>query len=661
LALASASGIAASKAVHAARIERIVRAASPSADTSASEPDGPTSERSEDLRTHVGRGPTPESGSDALATRPDAVRRFESAPLHEAADGAASDAVPRWASRALVVSCTLAIAFLLLQLIWFGYGRDQGIYAMVARAVLDGKMPYRDAWDFKPPGIFLVYALARGMFGAREEGIRLLEALGMAATVLGMTRLAGRWWGEPRVGLLAGALAVLVHVQLDFWHTAQPESFAGMLTIAALLLAGHGEPELGDGARASGSSPARSALARWARPLAWAASGALFGLAGLLKPPLAGGGAVVAAALAFWHWRRAHGQAWSTRIARAAAPVWVIGVGGALPIGACLLWFAYKGALSDLWQVLFVFTPHYTRIGWIGASLPSMIWWGVTEWLTAYSSLLAAGLAVLLAMRPRRSERAGTAILLGVIAVHVAGVIMQCKFFPYHYGATWPLTALLAALGLWRVWEIAARRGGAGVAAFAIVLVAVAFLRSATKDLGDSFLERCGKRLAVIAAGGRDLAARDELASVADVNAAANRQVAEVLRARTPSDRSVFVWGFEPVIYDLCDRRPATRFLYDVPQRVAWAKEPMRRQLMDDLRADPPAAIVVEHRDVFPMVTGDFLDSATSLRDFGELRDLVHARYALAMVIEDFDVYLEEPAGAATVSFGPPETNDRAR
>ena len=67
-----------------------------------------------------------------------------------------------------MAGCVLAIAFLLAQLLCFGYGRDQGIYAVVARAMLDGGMPYRDAWDFKPPGIFLIYALARALFGEAQ-------------------------------------------------------------------------------------------------------------------------------------------------------------------------------------------------------------------------------------------------------------------------------------------------------------------------------------------------------------------------------------------------------------------------------------------------------------------------------------------------------------
>ena len=108
--------------------------------------------------------------------------------------------------------------------------------------------------------------------------------------------------------------------------------------------------------------------------------------------------------------------------------------------------------------------------------------------------------------------------------------------------------------------------------AFFAGLVFVAFFRTATKDVEHSFSARCGERLALFTASPRDQAALDRLASVADVNAVANREVAAFLRARVPADRSVFVWGFEPVIYDLADRAPATRYLYDVPQRVAWAK-----------------------------------------------------------------------------------------
>jgi 4-amino-4-deoxy-L-arabinose transferase-like glycosyltransferase len=524
---------------------------------------------------------------------------------------------------AVVVACIAGIAFLLLQILTFGYGRDQGIYAMVGRAILSGKMPYRDAWDFKPPGIFLIYAASRGVFGAGQVGIRIAECLGLIGMVGAMVRLTERWWGERRIGLFAGVIAVLVHAQLDFWHTAQPESFGGMVTIFALLVLGPGPWS-------------RDALApdpgAWRR---WVASGALFGIAGLLKPPLAGGGAVVAFALA------ADAYAERRSIARALRPVLLVALGGALPLVLCLAWFGAKGALGDLWQVLFVFTPHYTALSWEGETVAGMLYWGFTEWLVTYSSVSTVGLLLVLGFRPSERERRGVLLLVWIIAVHLVGVTLQGKFFPYHYGATWPLTALVAGLGFFRLWERLGRLGASGPLLFGLAFALSALGRTATKDVERSFRERCALRVALFTESPRDLRAIDRLASVADVNAVANRAVAEALRSRVPEGRAVFIWGFEPVIYDLADRAPASRYLYDVPQRVAWAKETAREVLMRDLAAGRPAAIVVEHRDVFPMVTGDAIDSADTLASFPELRDLLAGRYRLLDSIEDFDVYIE--------------------
>lgn len=531
----------------------------------------------------------------------------------------------------LVVACYAAIVFLLLQILSFGYGRDQGIYAMVARSLLQGGMPYRDAWDFKPPGIFLVYAASRAILGSGQTGIRVVEVAGLVAMVAAMVRLTGEWWGDRRVGLIAGVIAVLVHAQLDFWHTAQPESFGGMVTIFALALLG---PVMGNPAaevRAESQSMTRRLVL----------CGALFGCAGLLKPPLAGGGAVVAAALGV----RILALRGLSRVGLRAAlrPAGLVVLGGAAPFVACLLWFAARGALGDLYGVLFVFTPHYTLLSWVGETVAGMSYTGFTEWLCDYCSVATLGFLFCLAYPRAARERFGVWVLGGVIAVHVVGVTMQGKFFPYHFGATWPLTALLAGLGFRRVWERLAPRGPLGVAAFFGVVFVTSLGRTATKDLDKSFVQRCRERILVFTHSPRDLGAVDRLASVADVNAAANREVANFLREHVPADWRVLVWGFEPVIDDLAARAPSTRYLYDVPQRVAWAKARERDLLMGDLAADPPAAIVVEHRDVFPMVTGDAIDSADTLRGFPALGELIAGRYALAVTIEDFDVYLERP------------------
>jgi hypothetical protein len=531
--------------------------------------------------------------------------------------------------RAVDVGLLLVIGWSLFLVLTFGYGRDQGIYAVVARTVLEGGMPYRDAWDFKPPGIYLVFAASRSLLGAEQWGIRLVEVVGLALTVRGLVVLAQRFWGEPRIGLLAGAVATLIHAQLDFWHTAQPESFGGMLTVWGLVVA---------------TGPAR----RPGRVGRWVVAGVLFGCAGLLKPPLAGAGAVFALWAAIGAWRgRPADTGWGSLLRAAAEPVGAVLAGGILPFAACLAWFGAEGALSDLYQTLFVFTPHYTALGWEGRDLLGLYYQALAQWLVSYSSAGAVGILLLIAGGKRLWRRPGLALLGGVIAIQLLGVALQGKFFPYHYGAVWPVTSLLVGLGWWHWWTRASRRGPLLAAGFALVFVVVTSMRTATKDLADSFWSRAAERGALFlrSPSGRDLDAVDALASVADVDAAGNRAVAEMLRRQVPPDAPVFVWGFEPVIYDLARRDFASRYVYNVPQRVDWAADGARQSLMKELRQRPPAAIVVGHHDLLPMVTGDYLDSAHVLEQFPALRTMIELEYRYVARVQDFDVYLarQEP------------------
>jgi len=220
------------------------------------------------------------------------------------------------------------------------------------------------------------------------------------------------------------------------------------------------------------------------------------------------------------------------------------------------------------------------------------------------------------------------------------GVVMQAKFFPYHWGATFPLTALLAGLGVVKLFRWSAERGAVALTAAFIAFAGFSILRAPVPNLASNLFGRAAERFDLFVRGPMDLPRRDALASVADVNAADNRAVAAYVKAHTAPGAPIFVWGFECIVYDLAERPVASRYIYDVPQRAIWSREPMQQALMPELEASKPAAIVVEHNDVFPMVTGDNLDSQRSLWGFGALRDMMDRHYDFAATIGHFDVYL---------------------
>lgn len=517
----------------------------------------------------------------------------------------------------LAVLSWMVIALSGAQILLFGFGRDQGIYATVADGMLHGLMPYRDVWDFKPPGIFFIYALAQAVFGKTMLAPRLVEVAGLVAMVFGFMRLSEITFGVRRVGLIGGAIAALIHAQLEFWHTGQPETFGGFLTVGALVVTA-GDP---------------SRKRRW---IAWAGIGALFGCAFLLKPPLGGGALVCAAYLA----RREVLE--SGKKLRALWPFLIMGGASLVPIAACALWFKARGAWDALSWTLFEFTPGYTALGWSDRSAPEMFYWGFEELFFRFSALAAAGVIAALIVRPmHQREREAWFLVIGVISVQLAGIAMQGKFFQYHYAASLPLVAFLGGLGLYKLWRRTLAAGVGGIVAFVSFLLVAVSMRTAVRDLG-SFWDRATLRMGFLMRTGpirsRELLDR-ELYRVADYNLDADRQVAHELQRRTPADARVFVWGFEPAIYWLSERAAATRYIYDVPHRVSWGRDRARAELMADLAAHPPRMIVVQHGDRFSWVTGDTYDSAEAIPHFPELHRLLTEQYAQVTTIEDFDLY----------------------
>ena len=65
-----------------------------------------------------------------------------------------------------------------------------------------------------------------------------------------------------------------------------------------------------------------------------------------------------------------------------------------------------------------------------------------------------------------------------------------------------------------------------------------------------------------------------------------------------------------------------------------------RRVLMQELRDDPPAAIVVVKSDSLPYVTGRKADSLTVLAEFPKLEEFLEAGYNPRRRFEDLQVWL---------------------
>jgi hypothetical protein len=219
--------------------------------------------------------------------------------------------------------------------------------------------------------------------------------------------LGREYFGVRTAGLAGGALAALMHAELDFWHTGQPETYGGMLTAFALL-----------------------ATARWRRLgpellsmhrlLGWCAVGVLFGMAFLLKPPLGGGAVVCAAYLGRGEVDRTGERA------RALAPILVVGAASVVPSVLMALWFWWLGAWPALAWTFFDFVPGYSAIGWAPSPI-SAFYYGFVEVFTGFSLLLPAFALAAFVLAPTHGrEREGLFLVLGVICMHPRDGLPAC-------------------------------------------------------------------------------------------------------------------------------------------------------------------------------------------------------------------------------------------
>ncbi|MBA3887285.1 MAG: hypothetical protein H0X67_16370, partial [Acidobacteria bacterium] len=118
-------------------------------------------------------------------------------------------------------------------------GPDQSLYAYAGERILAGGLPYRDAWDQKPPAVHFTYAALRAIWPADAvvPAADLVVAGAAAMLLFGL----GTTLGTPGIGQFS-ALIFLFLSNPAFQRLAgvsvraQCEVFIGLAVTAAFLL-----------------------------------------------------------------------------------------------------------------------------------------------------------------------------------------------------------------------------------------------------------------------------------------------------------------------------------------------------------------------------------------------------------------------------------------
>jgi hypothetical protein len=525
----------------------------------------------------------------------------------------------RVSDQVLAVSCVLGVLCVSVLVLTFPFGRDQGIFAVIGEGLLNGQMPYRDLWDVKTPGIFFVFAIAEGIFGHHMVSPRILECVAICVTSVIFVDLGRAWFRDVRVGYVAALILGIFEFQLDFWHTSQPETYGGMFLVWASWLL-------------SGTDSKRA----WTRHIA---SGVLLGMVVLMKPHLA-----LPIPLLLWGllWRgeaMPKGRLWSTLLR--------VFAGGLCVVGGVALWIWAHGAFRIAVWTWRDFAPGYASVGapWTIATFYTSLYSTLLALVFQMTALIGIGLIFALSLsQPNSPSRRWFWWLVGQGLCIGLAVALQHKSFKYHYAAGFPVLALAAGWGWTELWKVATASGWRYSSIFLIAFGATYFMRFPVTDLTGTIHERAWNRIQNLLRV-QDLETRREVrhemyAVRKDFDLANAEKVAKWVKQRVEPDETFLLWGCDSIIYWLSERRPATRFIHNIPQRSPWQEVQARRQFMEDIERNRPSVIVVQRGDVVASVVGEHIDSAGALRSFSEFSNYLRTGFKRERTIGNFDVYV---------------------
>ena len=205
---------------------------------------------------------------------------------------------------------------------------DSSLFALIGKMILEGGAPYRDIWDVKGPGIFLVNAFAISLFGLSSVSLRIFEIVWTIVTALLLGQIAWRVYRVESARCIAALAYLVFYYSQNARHWGQADGELNLpLAVAFLALL---------------NAYSTDRIALWA----WAGTGV--GVATLFKFPMGIVGILMLVA-AF----RA-GSAWSVLMPRLAA----LAFGFAAPIALEWMHLYLVGGLPGFLDAQFVYAPR---------------------------------------------------------------------------------------------------------------------------------------------------------------------------------------------------------------------------------------------------------------------------------------------------------------
>jgi 4-amino-4-deoxy-L-arabinose transferase-like glycosyltransferase len=296
------------------------------------------------------------------------------------------------------------------------FERDEGVYAYISDVMDRGGIPYLDAFDHKPPGIFFLYNLSFKLFGHCISSPRILAAISVMAACALVLFFVYRITSSLAAASIASLFLGISSASPAYaGFNANSELFTLPFLLGALILLTADDPP----------------------PMSYFWGGIFSGTALMIKQstaPIAF--ALIAVSLARF-----------VRMPRkCVAPLFLVILGGALPYLAFVGYFAANNGLAPFWEGFYSYNVGYVSrlslaesYGFFLSRFSRILMIDPILWLAG-----SAGLLIFVLVTNKRKERW---LILALLAGAWASVAMGTYYHNHYFLFLVPFLAAGVGLG----------------------------------------------------------------------------------------------------------------------------------------------------------------------------------------------------------------------
>jgi hypothetical protein len=414
------------------------------------------------------------------------------------------------------------------------YDRDEGAYAYMSDVIDRGGLPYRDAFDHKPPGIYYIYNLSFKIFGHDIQAPRIAALLSVAIASVLVFLFVYKISFSFSAGILSmGLLAWGSSSAAYAGFSANTEIFVlPCLAGASLCLI------------RNGGSKRKYFLC-----------GLLFGIALIIKQTVL---PIALSSLIFVAINQRHHRN------KVVSVVISFMAGLVFPFAYCTLWFSFKGAFYSYWAGLYVYNQSYSSLNNIWnalgnflGSLQFILYLDAGSWIAGCLGLMALGLS-----------QAGAYhkwLILAPLAGSLISVSLGGFYFPHYFLMVIPYSAMAAGVGGSAFGVRGANHIGKWLLAMLLIVGVINNLRFSAKSSDEKF------RIVY----GSDLFSR-------------SLTVGRFLRSQSNKNEKVFVSGSEAQILFYSSLSGSSRFYYYYPLTMPSSlRDEFRTELISSIAGNP--------------------------------------------------------------------------